>query len=186
MKICVSKIQNSIKKYITQKEKNIQLFILFILLFLFLYIILYNVHEGFSMGSITGGGNSSSQYNYLSPPDPSNISTNVSSLTVDEANAFIDKYNSVNDLSGNEGMNQAQLNSYSQFLTADEVRYYTQNGSYPYCDYVTNTFIPNIQKRFPNRYAYMIMSMWSKSEAKLNTNAYQVYTGKLSISDASK
>ena len=188
MKICVSKIQNTIKNYITQKDKKLQLFILFILLFLFLYIILYNVREGFSMGSLTGGGgSSSSQYKYLAPP---NDTTTIKNLTVDEQNAFIEKYNTVNDLSGNpNAMNQNQLNQLNGFLTgfstADEIKYYTENGSFPYNDYVTSSFVPVLQKRFPNRFAYMYLDAWS-NESKLNTNAYQVYTGKITDPEAGK
>ena len=110
-----------IKKY----SKKIQLFIIFILLFIFLYIIFRNIREGFSMGDITGGSSSSSsasQYQYLSPPDPSNATTNINSLTIDQQNAFISKYNTVNDLSANQAglapMDQNQLQQLASTVTA--------------------------------------------------------------------
>jgi hypothetical protein len=182
-----------IKKYITKKNINIQLFIVFILLFIFLYIIFRNIREGFSMDSITSGSSSStSQYQYLAPPDPSNINTNLNSLTVDEQNAFISKYNTVNDLSGNQSgrpipMDNNGLQGLSHMATADEIRYYTENGTYPYDDYVTTTILPTLQKIIPNRNAYwMFMSgqfFGIGNEANLNTNAYQVFTGKIADPD---
>ena len=104
---------------------------------------------------------------------------------MDEQNAFISKYNTVNDLSGNGSMDQNQLHGLASMATADEIRYYTENGTYPYDDYVTTTFIPVSQKRFPNRFAYMIINAWGNEE-QLNTNAYQVFTGKIADPDAGK
>jgi hypothetical protein len=181
MKLC--------KSFIQKHSKKLQLFIIFILSFLFLYIILYNVREGFSMGSITGESSSStSQYQYLAPPDPSNINTNLNSLTVDEQNSFISKFNTVNDLSGNGSMDQNQLYDLASVATADEIRYYIENGAYPYDDYVTTTLVPSLQKRMPNRFTYYYLmsgAAFLGNEEKLNTNAYQVFTGKIADPDTS-
>lgn len=177
------------KSFIKKHSKKIQLFIVFILSFIFLYIIFRNIREGFSMDSITSGTSSStSQYQYLAPPDPSNINTNLNSLTVDETNAFISKYNTVNDLSGNGSMDQNQLQGLASMATADEIRYYTENGTYPYGDYITTTLVPSLQKRMPSRWTYMVLmsgNAFVGNEAKLNTNAYQVFTGKISDPDTS-
>jgi hypothetical protein len=181
-----------IKKYITKKNINIQLFIIFILLFIFLYIIFRNIREGFSMDSITSGSSSStSQYQYLAPPDPSNVNTNLNSLTVDETNAFISKYNTVNDLSGNQQgraqMDQNQLHSLASMITADEIRYYIENGTYPYGDYVTTTLVPSLQKSMPSRWTYDVLMSggFLGNEEQLNTNAYQVFSGKIADPDTS-
>jgi hypothetical protein len=123
----------------------------------------FNSIEGFETST-----NIPSQYEYLSPiPE-----TDIWSDKVQQK--FIDKYNSVNNLAGDNLLTKEKLKAkypnkgYMSFVSEKEALYYIDNGIFPYDEYVTNYFtneikppldqnsLNNYKKVFSNRIIYRI------------------------------
>jgi len=141
-------------------------------LFIFLCIIIissffFNSIEGFETSK-----NIPSQYEYLSP-----IPENA--VWADEVQQkFIEKYNSIHNLTGDSLLTKEKLTAPNPFLgnrgfmgtvSEKEALYYIENGIFPYDEYVTNYLstqanppidqnnLNNYQKGFPNRAVYKLL-----------------------------
>jgi len=144
-------------------------YILLSFLTMILFFLLFNftpIREGFGL---------SDQYQYLAP-DPSG-----NTWDTDTIQNFVKKYNEVNDLSGNTGLNADDFKPNSSFLmenaTVAEAQYYAQNGKWPYCTYLTTNLIPSLQKMFPNRLVYAIgMSGFEQKITPLPLS-YEIFAG---------
>jgi len=115
------------------------------------------------------------QYEYLAP-DPSGNT----SWSQDTINQFIIKYNTVNDLSGNNAMSNNDFQSGSMWLSnvsEEEANYYIQNGKWPYNQYVTNNLMPSLQKRWPNRLTYAVGIGLDEANQVPQPLSYQIYSG---------
>ena len=151
-----------------------------ILVFLFICVILAYLSgsrlvENFDFGSLASSvpGSSSSiptEYENLAPIPPGTVWSD------ETQNAFVDKYNIINNLTGDQMMTKEKLStvpmsSFANFMAAaseQEAKYYIDNGIFPWDDYVTN-FMKNdpglskspilalLPKAWPNRLAYTIM-----------------------------
>lgn len=154
----------NIEKFII-KYKYILLSVLAIFLF-FTFFNFIPIREGFG---------SSDQYQYLAP-DPSGNTWDT--ITIQN---FVKKYNQVNDLSGNTAINAVDFKPNSSFFMENasvaEAQYYAQNGKWPYCSYLTDNLIPNLQKLFPNRLVYAVGMSGIEQKITPLPLSYEIYSG---------
>lgn len=114
------------------------------------------------------------QYQYLAP-DPSGNTWSSDTIT-----QFISKYNTVNDLSGNNAIDNSDFSAGGFFMenaTEPEAQSYVQNGKWPYDSYVTTNLIPTIQKKFPNRFVYSMGIGSSEATMSPQPVAYKIFSG---------
>ena len=152
-----------IKKYIYKYKY----FLTILLLFTF-FIVFFN--KPFREGLV----GMTNQYQYLAP-DPSG-----NSWDQDTINQFMNKYNSINDLSGNNALDSSDFQPNSFWFNnalEEEAQYYIQNGNWPYCSYVTKNLIPSIQKLYPNRVVYAVGIGMSEEKQSPQPMSYQIFSG---------
>lgn len=155
-----------------------------ILVFLFVCVILAYLSgsrlvENFDLGSfstdslsssLSGTSSISSEYENLAPIPPGTVWSDATQ------NAYVDKYNIVNNLSGDQMMTKDKLSTISlpgfanwmAMVSEKEAQHYIDNGVFPWDDYVSN-FIKNdpelsksadaqnLQTMWPNRLVYVMM-----------------------------
>jgi hypothetical protein len=173
MQKIIKKIEN-----VFRNNKKINIFYLF--LFVILFVILFVMYSLFirknienfdaesaissTLSSSSSSSNIQQKYNYLEPIPPNTI------WSSDTQTSFVNKWNSVHDLSGNNALTtgELQMNPFPimSYATETEAEYYIQNGNWPYDDFVNNyiqTDASNVstqeiqmyQSAWPNRFFYI-------------------------------
>jgi len=171
---------NKIFSFFSKLWKSNKKIFTVVLVFLFICVILAYLSgsrlvENFDFGSLASSvpGSTSSiptEYENLAPIPPGTVWSD------ETQNAFVDKYNITNHLTGDQMLTKEKLStvpyfSFTNWMTMaseKEAKYYVDNGILPWDDYVTN-FMKNdpdiskspalldlLPKAWPNRVAYKI------------------------------